>query len=194
MTPAKGQAAGRRHPAADATDSRLHRIVHRPALAGPRSPAAWTLAAVRLVIAAGLGGDAYVHIDLAHTYAEAGGAISEATLFQAEAAVASVTALAVILTGRRAAYVLGLAVSASALAVMIVSRYVDLGAIGPLPDLYDPVWFAEKLWAAYAEGAASLACLTGIMLTTMGRSAPGSPGAQPSSRPSRQLRRRIRVH
>ena len=41
---------------------------------------------------------------------------------------------------------LGFAVSASALTLMLVSRYVDLGPIGPFPDLYDPVWFPEKLW------------------------------------------------
>lgn len=40
----------------------------------------------------------------------------------------------------------------------------DLGALGPFPDLYDPVWFPEKLWAAFGEGAAAFAALTGVIL------------------------------
>jgi hypothetical protein len=47
---------------------------------------------------------------------------------------------------------------------MLVSRYADLGAIGRFPDLYDRVWFPEKLLALFAEGAASLAALTAITL------------------------------
>jgi hypothetical protein len=40
-----------------------------------------------------------------------------------------------------------------------VSRYVDLGAIGPLPDLYEPVWYPEKLVAAGAEAVALVAAV-----------------------------------
>jgi hypothetical protein len=36
--------------------------------------------------------------------------------------------------------------------------------LGPFPDLYDPVWFPEKLWAAFGERAAGIACLAGIPL------------------------------
>lgn len=57
----------------------------------------------------------------------------------------------------------GLAVAASALAVMLVSRYIDLGQIGPFPDLYDPAWYPEKLLAAYAEGAATVTALAGAI-------------------------------
>jgi hypothetical protein len=58
---------------------------------------------------------------------------------------------------------------------MLVSRYVDLGALGPLPDLYDPVWFPEKLLAAFGEGAASVAALSGIFLTSGHGNRNGSP-------------------
>jgi hypothetical protein len=69
--------------------------------------------------------------------------------------------------GRPVAFLLGFAVSASALALMLVSRYVDLGPLGPFPDLYDPVWFPEKLWAAFGEAAASIASLAGILLLSI---------------------------
>ena len=42
-------------------------------------------------------------------------------------------------------------VAASALAAVVASRYVDLGPIGPLPDLYEPVWYPEKVVAATAR-------------------------------------------
>jgi hypothetical protein len=130
----------------------------------PWSPGLAAAFAVRLVAAAGLAIDAYVHLDLASTYAEAQAPINEGVLFRIEAVMALLAALGVLLTGRRLVLVLGFAISASALAVMLVSRYVDLGPLGPFPDLYDPVWFPEKLWAAFGEGTAGIACLAGILL------------------------------
>jgi hypothetical protein len=125
----------------------------------------WVLRATRIAAAVGLAIDAYVHLDLAHVYAEGGGAINEGVLFRAEAAAALLAAAAVIITGRRVCYLAGLAVAASALAVMLVSRYVDLGPIGPFPGLYDPAWYPEKLLAAFAEGAATAAALAGAIMT-----------------------------
>ena len=127
---------------------------------------------IRAVTAAGLAVDAYVHFDLAALYAEAGGAINESVLFRVEAAAALLAAVAVIATGRRVCYLAGLAVGGTALAAMLVSRYVDLGQLGPFPDLYDPVWFPEKLLAAFAEGAACVMAVAGAIIT---RSNPKSP-------------------
>lgn len=140
------------------------------------------LAAVRLIAVVGLGIDAYVHLDLASTYAEAQAAINEGVMFRVEAVAAILTALVVIVSARRLAFALAFAVSASALALMLISRYVDIGAIGPFPDLYDPVWFAEKLWAAYGEAAAALAALAGMVFLSVravrrpGRTAPARAG------------------
>jgi hypothetical protein len=120
--------------------------------------------AARIATAAGLVIDAYVHLDLASVYAEGGGTINEGVLFRAEAAVALLAAAAIIAAGRRICYLAGLAVAASALAVMLVSRYVDLGQIGPFPDLYDPAWYPEKLLAAYAEGTAAATALAGAAM------------------------------
>ena len=130
----------------------------------PRSSRQAAIVAVRLVAVAGLCVDAYVHLNLAATYAEAQAVINEGVLFRAEAVLALLAGLALLTSGRRLAFVLGLAVSASALTVMLVSRYSDLGPIGPFPDLYDPVWFPAKLWAAGGEAAAAAACVTGILI------------------------------
>jgi len=133
----------------------------------------WSLWLARTVTAAGLAIDAYVHLNLAPAYAEAGGAVNESVLFRAEAVVALLAAAAVVITGRRGAYLVALAVAASALAVMLVARYVDVGPIGPFPSLYDPTWYPEKLLAAFAEGTAIAAALAGATITGIaGRSRP----------------------
>ena len=96
------------------------------------------------------------------------GAVAEAlwgpVLFSAEAVAALLAALMVAIYANRASYLAAFAVAASAVAVLLVSRYVDLGAIGPFPDLYDPVWFGEKVLAAAAEAGAALAALAGLLL------------------------------
>jgi hypothetical protein len=137
--------------------------------------------AARLIAVAGLSIDAYVHLDLASTYAEAQAPVNEGILFRAEAVLALLTGLALSTSARRLPFVLGLAVSASALTVMLVSRYVDLGSLGPFPDLYDPVWFPEKLWAAGGEAAAVIASIAGVLLLSIRArlrcgSRSGSPG------------------
>jgi hypothetical protein len=139
-----------------------------------RTVRGWALVTARIAVAAGLAVDAYVHLDLAPVYAEGGGVINEGVLFRVEAAVALLAAIAVLFTGRRICYLAGFAVAVSALALMLVSRYVDMGAIGPLPNLYDPVWFPEKLLAAFAEGAASLIALLGFVLCTRPRKVPAA--------------------
>lgn len=130
----------------------------------PRAPRQAAIVAARLIAVAGLSVDAYVHLDLASTYSEAQAVINEGVLFRGEAALALLAGLALLTSQRRRAFVLGFAVSASAFTVMLASRYVDLGPIGPFPDLYDPVRFPEKLWAAGGEAAAAAACVTGILI------------------------------
>lgn len=160
-------------PAADRSMSPGARPEHRPAwLAAlrpqlPASPRQATIVAVTLIAVAGLSIDAYVHLNLASTYAEAQAPINEGVLFRAEAVLALLAALALITSRRRLPFVLGFAVAASALTLMLVSRYADLGPIGPFPDLYDPVWFPEKLWAAGGEAAAAIASAAGILLLSI---------------------------
>jgi hypothetical protein len=144
----------------------------------------WLLWITRAVTAAGLGIDAYVHFNLAAQYAESGGTVNEGVLFRCEAAVAVLAAVAVIARGRLRSHLAGLMIAGSALAVMLVSRYVDLGPIGPLPNLYDPVWFPEKVIAAFAEAAATAAALTGTVIIGWARWGP--PGARSDQQSSNQ--------
>ena len=114
---------------------------------------------LRVVAATGLAVDAYVHADLAPAYAGPGGVVGQQGLFLVEAGIAVAAALLVLTRGRPAVYLAAALVAASALTAVIASRYVDLGPIGPLPDLYEPVWYPEKVVAAAAEAVALVAAL-----------------------------------
>ena len=117
--------------------------------------AAWSPSApaLRVVVAAGLAVDAYVHADLAASYADA------QSLFLVEAGVALGAALLVLAGGRTVTVLFAALVAASALTAVVASRYVDVGPIGPLPDLYEPAWYPEKAVAATAEATALMAAL-----------------------------------
>lgn len=64
------------------------------------------VAAARLIAVAGLSIDAYVHLDLASTYAEGQAPINEGILFRAGAVLALLTGLALITLARRLPFVL----------------------------------------------------------------------------------------
>ena len=145
---------------------RIDRVGWRLRLAAvpPRALAGRLLA---LAVAAALGIDAYVHASNAYIYeSNSGGLITEADIFYAEAAVAGVVALLLLLRPARLTWLAAFAVSASALAAVVLYRYVDVGAIGPIPDLYEPSWQVPgKLLSAYAEGAAAVLSLGGLALS-----------------------------
>jgi hypothetical protein len=114
---------------------------------------------LRIIAAAGLAVDAGVHADLAPLYDGVRATISEGELFRIEAAFACLAALGVLLVLRRAAFVFSLLVALSALGALFLSRYVDLGGLGPIPSLYEPSWDPQKTLAAAAEIAAATASL-----------------------------------
>ena len=109
--------------------------------------------ALALLAALGLGYSAYVHLQLAAGYDAVGSTITQGMLFRVEAVLALVTGIAVLISDRRSVWAAaGLTGLASVVAVVLY-RYVDVGAIGPIPNMYEPAWFPEKLRSAYAEGA-----------------------------------------
>jgi hypothetical protein len=109
--------------------------------------------------ALGLLYDAKVHLQLAGSYDAVGSTISQGRLFRIEALVAVAVAVAVLVSDRRLVWAAaGLTGLAGVLAVLLY-RYVDLGAVGPIPNMYEPVWFPEKLRSAYAEGAVAVVWL-----------------------------------
>ncbi len=118
---------------------------------------------LRLLAAAGLAVVAYVHADLAPAYDGVRATISEGALFRGEAAAASAAALVVLAVGRRAGFGLALVVAASALGPIVLYRYVNVGGLGPLPNMYEPAWFPEKTAAAVAAAAATALAAGGLL-------------------------------
>ena len=137
-----------------------------------RSPiASWTL---RVGTAAALGVDAVVHWQNAPAYDAVTGTVSQGALFRTEAVVAVVAGLLVLIRPRRSSWLAALLVAASALGAVLLYRYVDVGALGPLPDMYENTWQVPgKLLSAYAEAAAvGLAGLGLLTHRTHSRSEP----------------------
>jgi hypothetical protein len=140
----------------------------------PRSPVTWAL---RVLVAAGLVVDAVVHLRLAGEYQFAfPDGIGGGKLFRLEAAVALVAAAVALLWGRRPAYWLAFMVAASAFVAVLAARYVELPAVGPLPSMYEPVWFFEKTLSAVAEAVAALASLVLLVMSSTPRSAEAGSG------------------
>jgi hypothetical protein len=122
----------------------------------------WTL---RVGTAAALGIDAAVHWQNASAYDAVTATISQGELFRIEAVLAVAVGLLVLLWPRRGSWVAALGVGASGLAAVLLYRYVDLGALGPLPNMYENTWQVPgKLLSAYAEGAAIVLAGLGLVV------------------------------
>lgn len=142
-------------------------MIESVARSGDRPWASWSL---RAVVVAGLVADAAIHLRLAGEYESAfPEGIGGGTLFRIEAVVAIVAAIAVLAWGRRPAYVFAFLVAASAFGAVLAARYVELPAVGPLPSMYEPVWYLEKSISAVAEGIAALAALALVLLPSRSR-------------------------
>jgi hypothetical protein len=131
-------------------------MAHQSAM--PRSGGAMRLL-LRLIAFVGLAIDAYVHFDLASGFDANTATISEGTLFRIEASAAVVAAVLVVAVRRWITDVFAFLVAATGFAVLMIYRYVDIGAFGPFPGLYEPIWYTKKTLAAVAEGVAAVVML-----------------------------------
>lgn len=113
--------------------------------------------AARSVAFIGLGYDAYAHFDLAAGFDANTALISQGMLFRFDGVFAALAALAVLLIRRPASALFALLVAGGALSAVLFYTYVDLGALGPLPNMYEPIWYLEKTLSAIAEAATVVA-------------------------------------
>ena len=128
------------------------------------------------VVIAALAIDVYVHLHLASDYdAVRSSVLSQGDLFRIEAALAIIVAVALLVRPRWYTALAALAVSAGGVGAVLLYTYVDVGAVGPLPDMYEPVWFPEKTWSAWGEAigaVAALALFIGIRVSSAHRFRP----------------------
>jgi hypothetical protein len=120
---------------------------------------------LRVLAAAALAVSAYVHLHLAHRYAYPG-TINGTDLFRAQGVTAAVVAAVLVVTGHRWAWLAAAALGLASFAAVMLYRYVDVGAIGPLPNMYDATWrpSPDKLLSAVAEAAVALLWLAHLMV------------------------------
>lgn len=131
-----------------------------------------------VIVVAGLAIDAYVHFDLAKAYSGVKtSTLNQGELFRAEAVASIVAALLLIFHPRRWTAVVATVVAGAGLAAVLVYAYVDIPRIGPIPAMYDSVWYTEKVISAIGEGAAFVAGL-GLVFMPWGRSTRTAVGAR----------------
>lgn len=112
---------------------------------------------LRVLCAAGLAVDGVIHLLFAGDYDRIGTQITEGTLFRIEAIVAILAAIAIAATSRRVASAFAFLVALSAFVAVYGSVHWHIGAIGPFPDVYEPIWFAQKRAAAVTEAVSAVA-------------------------------------
>jgi hypothetical protein len=140
------------------------------------------------IAALGLAIDAYIHLDLASNYdAIRTSTLSQGDLFRIEGGAAVLAAVAVLLRPRRYTALFAFVVAAAGITAVLIYRYVDIKGFGPIPSMYEPVWYTEKTRSAYAEGAATLAsaALLGMFQLSKRRLPKDARGAGGAMAPSR---------
>lgn len=138
-----------------------------------RNPQPRTFRVLRIGVAVGLLASAVIHLQLAPGYQKAApGGIGQGTLFLIQAGVAVLAALFVLLKASSTALAGAAVVAFSSLAAVIVYRYVPIPALGPIPSMYEPVWYAAKVATAVAETAAGALALAGHALLRKNRRMP----------------------
>ncbi|MFD6248329.1 hypothetical protein ACFWGG_24665, partial [Streptomyces roseolus] len=55
-------------------------------------------------------------------------------------------------------------VAAGGLAALLLYRYVDVGELGPLPNMYEPAWFTDKDLVVIAQ-VLTLLATSSLLLT-----------------------------
>lgn len=142
------------------------------------------LLTIRAAVALGLGVDAYVHLHLASRYQLAApDGIGGGTLFRIEGVLAVIALMLMLVRPRASSYALAALVALGGAAAVVLYRYVDVGAIGPVPSMYEPIWFPEKSLSALAEAAAGILALVGLLLSRNS----ASPGRRKHDPPSGRL-------
>lgn len=137
----------------------------------PQMRSAWVL---RAGVAASLVVSAVVHVQLAPGYQQAApGGFGQGNLFLVQAGAAALAAVFVLLKASRMAFAAAAVVGLSSLAAVLLYRYVQVPAIGPLPSMYEPVWYTAKAITALAEAVAGALAAAGYSLLHKRRAGSG---------------------
>jgi hypothetical protein len=127
---------------------------------------------LRIAAAAGLAVDAAVHARLAGQYDAVTATVSQGTLFRAEAAAAALGVVLVLIWRRRPGDLFAWLTALVGIAAILLYRYVDVGTLGPLPNMYEPIWSTDKIWALAGQILAVLALVPVLLQRRTGARVP----------------------
>jgi hypothetical protein len=132
------------------------------------------------VTVAGLAVDAYVHLKLAHFYDPVKATVSQGQLFRLEAVLAIVAAVILLVRPGRLTAAIAAVVAGGGVVALLLYYFVDVGKIGPLPNMYEPHWYADKVVTLVAQVVATV---TALALVYLGwpREAPSRSAAEPAA-------------
>ena len=139
------------------------------------SVATWVL---RVLAAACLAISGYIHLHLASRY-NYPGTITGTQLFDAQGTVALIAAVLLLVTDNRWVWVVAAIVGLASFAAVMSSRYLSIGAIGPLPDMRDASWqpSPDKPLSAIVEGLVGVIALVRLGWALTRRAEPARPPA-----------------
>ena len=132
----------------------------------------------------GLAIDAYVHLKVAGSYDSVKASVSQGELFRIEAALAIVAAVLLLARPARLTAAIAAIIAGGGVLALLLYYFVNVGQIGPLPNMYEHLWFTEKVITLIAQ---TVAAGTALALVFFGW--PGELAA-----PSTSAARRDSVH
>lgn len=137
--------------------------------------------ALTAVVVSGLAVDAYVHLSLAGQYSGAAAPLSQGALFRVEAGMAILAAVLLLVRPRRLTAAAAALVAGGGVAALLLYYFVDVGAIGPLPNMYEPIWSVPKAVTLIAQAIATAAAvaLVAVLPRTRTTSAEQAAGNLP---------------
>lgn len=120
---------------------------------------------LRAAGAAALGYSGYLHLRIAldRPPLAAAGQLSLSGLFVAQAAAVAVVVVWVLVRGNVLSWLAFGAVAVGSAAALVLSVYVRIPAVGPFPQLYEPVWYLDKYMAGIAAVIAGVVALLGVV-------------------------------
>lgn len=122
----------------------------------------WSLIAATVT---GLVIDAYVHLHIASSYHLVRTSwLSQTDLFRLESTVAILAAAWLLVRPGVLSATVAFLVGAGGVAAVSFYYYVDPGQLGPIPDMYEPVWYSDKTWSFDGEALAAIAALALVVI------------------------------
>lgn len=106
----------------------------------------------RLLAAAALMLSAFIHGKLALDLGIGGPLVGQGQLFGAQAALSSALAVA-MLTHDNRIWLVAVVLSVVGLGLLLASVYFPIPAVGPFPEINEPVWLMTMAVAAFAQAA-----------------------------------------